>query len=89
MDENKDWYWNQEDSVDIVCPYCGKEYTPSYEDTYIGDEGVDCYTEDEEIYTCDACGKKFKMSGYTEWRYCTETIEGEATEEEAEENGWT
>lgn len=26
-------YWNYEDDENIVCPYCGKEYEPSYEDT--------------------------------------------------------
>ena len=88
MDENKDWYWNTEDHDTIICPYCGWEYIPSYEDTYIGDDGVDCFTEDENIYTCDRCGKKFKMSDYTVWRYCTETIDGEATEEEVEEGSW-
>ncbi len=39
-------YWNEEDDENIICPYCGKEYEPSYEDTYIGDDCVDCYTED-------------------------------------------
>ena len=31
-------YWNYEDDENIICPYCGKEYEPSYEDTYIGNE---------------------------------------------------
>lgn len=44
-------YWNEEDSEKIICPYCGEEYEPSYEDTYIGDEPVDCYTEDTNTYT--------------------------------------
>ena len=83
-----DWYWNYEDDDNIICPYCGEEYTPSYDDTYIGDESVDCYTEDETIYTCDRCGKKFKMNGYTIWKYHTETIDGEVAEEEAKKNGW-
>lgn len=43
-----DSYWNYEDDENIVCPYCGKEYEPSYEDTYIGGESADCYTEDTE-----------------------------------------
>lgn len=82
-------YWNKEDSEKIICPYCGEEYEPSYEDTYIGDEPVDCYTEDTNTYTCDVCGKKFTMYGYQAgWRYQTETIDGEATEEEVEERAW-
>ena len=31
-------YWNYEDYENIVCPYCGEEYEPSYEDTFIGDD---------------------------------------------------
>ena len=23
-------YWNYEDDKNIICPYCGKEYEPSY-----------------------------------------------------------
>ena len=69
-------YWNYEDDENIICPYCGEEYEPSYEDTYIGDDCVDCYT----------CGKEFTMYGYqTGWKYRTETIDGEATEEEIED----
>ena len=52
-------YWNEEDDENIICPYCGEEYEPSYEDTYIGDDCVNCYTEDTNTYTCDKCGKKF------------------------------
>lgn len=82
-------YWNEEDSENIVCPYCGKEYEPTYEDTYIDGEHVDCFTMDENTYTCDECGKKFIMRGYEAgWRYQTETIDGEATEEEVEERTW-
>lgn len=63
-----------------------QEYEPSYEDTYIGGESVDCYTEDMKTYTCDKCGKKFTMYGYqVGWKYQTETIDGEATDEEIEE----
>ena len=79
-------YWNYEDDENIICPYCGEEYEPSYEATYIGDDCVDCYTEDTNTYTCDNCGKKFTMYGYQAgWKYRTETIDGEATEEEVED----
>ena len=79
-------YWNYEDSDKIICPYCGEEYEPSYEDTYIGGELVNCYTEDKETYTCDECSKKFTMYGYQSgWMYYTETIEGQATDDEIED----
>ena len=51
-------YWNYEADENIICPYCGQEYEPSYEDTYIGGELADCYTEEKKTYTCDKCGKK-------------------------------
>lgn len=50
-------YWNEEDDDCIKCPYCGEEYEPSYEDTYIGHELVNCYTEVEKEYFCDRCKK--------------------------------
>ena len=79
-------YWNYEDSDKIICPYCGEQYEPSYEDTFIGGEPVNCYTEDTETYTCDECGKKFTMYGYQAgWMYYTETIEGQATDDEIED----
>ena len=81
-----DNYWNYEDSDNIICPYCGEEYEPSYEDTYIGNKCVDCFTEDTKEYVCDKCRKKFKMYGYQAgWNYYTETIDGQATEDEIEE----
>ena len=46
-------YWNEEDDENIICPYCGEEYEPSYEDTFIGDDYGDCYTEDTNTYTCE------------------------------------
>ena len=83
MDE---WYWNEEDDDAIVCPYCGEKYEPSCEDTYIGHEPVDCYTEETQYFTCDKCHKKFSMHGYQSgWKYCTETIDGEMTQEEYEQ----
>ena len=82
-------YWNEETSDVIRCPYCGEEYEPSYDGTYIGGESVDCYTTDTNTYTCNVCGKKFTMYGFKAgWNYTTETIDGEATDEEMEENGW-
>lgn len=92
MDENKeiDWYFNTEDHDSIICPYCGQVYKPSlYGYAHIGSEQVDCYIDDDRECTCDVCGKKFKMNGYqVGWRYHTETIDGEATEEEVEEGNW-
>ncbi len=83
-------YWNEENDEVIICPYCGKKYEPSYEECYIGGKTVDCYTEYVHEYTCDCCGKRFVLQGYRAgWRYVTETIDGQATEEEAEEKGWT
>lgn len=79
-------YWNEEDDDCIKCPYCGEEYEPSYEDTYIGHEPVNCYTEVEKEYFCDRCKKRFTMYGYQSgWKYHTETIDGEMTEKEHDE----
>lgn len=81
--ENEEYYWNGEDSDEIICPYCGETYEPSYEETIIGDELIDCFTEDYQICKCDKCGKKFSLKGYQAgWRYTTETIDGEMTKEE-------
>jgi hypothetical protein len=78
-------YWNYEDDEKIICPYCGKEYEPTYEDTYIGGKSVDCFTEDLQTCTCDNCNKKFTLQPYQAgWNYKTETIDGEATDEENE-----
>lgn len=82
-------YWNEEHGENIICPYCGEEYEPSYDATYIGGENINCYTEIVHTYTCDKCGKKFTMFGYqVGWKYQTDTIEGEATEEEIEKRAW-
>lgn len=83
-----DWYWNEEDDDMIICPYCGMTVKPSYEDTFIGDTCVNCYTEgDVQTVTCDACDKKFTIEPYQSgWSYKTETIDGEMTEEEWEQN---
>ena len=78
-------YWNYENSEDIICPYCGEIYTPSYTDLVIGGNPVNCYTEDTREYVCDVCGKRFSMWGYhVSWKYHTETIPGQMTEEEWE-----
>lgn len=79
-------YRNSEDSDEIICPYCMERYEPSYEDTYIGGEVVDCYTEQTASYVCDRCHKKFTMYGYRSgWYYRTKTIDGEMTNDEWEE----
>ena len=81
-----DSYWNTEDEDYIKCPYCGNTYEPSYEDTFIGHEQVDCFTEETREYVCDDCHKKFTMYGYLSgWKYYTETIDGQMSEEEHEE----
>ena len=87
---SKEWYSNWEWDDEIICPYCGKKYEPSYEpsyeETFIGGEPVECYKEGEQgEFTCDECGKKFSLSAEAEWKYTTETIEGEMTEEEHDE----
>ena len=80
-------YSNSEIGQNIICPYCGKEYEPSYEETYIGGEPVECYKEGSQgEFTCDECGKKFVLYASFTWEYETETIDGEMTEDEWEEN---
>jgi len=82
----KDSYWNTEDEDYIKCPYCGETWEPSYEDTYIGGECVNCFSEEEKEYVCDDCGKKFILYGYQSgWKYHTRTIDGQMTEKEHEE----
>ena len=80
-------YWNYEDSDVIICPYCGKRYEPSYEDTWIGNEPVDCYEETTQFFNCDGCKKKFSLTPYQAgFNYKTETIDGEMTQTEWEES---
>lgn len=83
-----DWYWNIEDDDMIICPYCSRAVQPSYDGTYIGDVCVNCYSEGEtQTVTCDSCGKRFTIMPYQSgWKYETETIDGEMTEEEWEDN---
>ena len=59
----------------IVCPHCFEEYEATYEDTWIGDKQVDCYTGDTQIVKCDKCGKKFSIVGFETWMYETEEVE--------------
>ena len=83
-----EWYWNEEDADIIICPYCCTAAKPSYEETYIGGVYVDCFAEGTvQTVTCDYCGKKFTIEPYQSgWKYRTETIVGEMTEEEWEQN---
>ena len=77
------WYSNWECREEIICPYCGKGYEPTYDSTLIGNESVDCYKEGElGEFTCDDCGKRFKLSAKVKWEYTTETIDGEMTEDD-------
>ena len=79
-------YWNLEKNDDIVCPYCGNEYAPTYEETIIGDKLVNCYEDGfHDVFTCDNCKKNFKLTSILKWEYETETIDGEMTQEEWEE----
>ena len=83
---NREWYSNWECGCAIRCPYCGKEYEPTYEETYIGGKCVDCFEEGKQgEFTCDDCGKKFTLSVEMTLEYTTETIHGEMTDEEWEE----
>lgn len=49
-------FWNQEDEPLIKCPYCGEEYEPSYEDTYIG----------HTTNFCPNCGADMRKEGEAE-----------------------
>lgn len=82
-----DSFWNCEDDFDIICPYCNRIYKPSYEDTYIGNIFVNCYSEGNvQTVICDNCNKKFTIEPYqSDFQYRTETIDGEMTEAEHEE----
>lgn len=88
MGKTIDSYWNEEDDREIICPYCREKYIPTYDATIIGDKCVDCYTEGEvQTVTCDSCGKKFTIEPYLSgWKYKTETIDGEMTKQEHEED---
>ena len=81
---SNEWYLNWEVSnTDIICPYCGKKYEATYDETYIGGKDVDCYEEgDQGEFACDECGKRFELSIEKRWTYITETIDEEMTEEE-------
>lgn len=81
-------FHNYEVSENIICPYCGEEWEPTYEETYIGGEPVECYEEEKQTFCCDYCNKKFTVYPHLTWEYETETIEGEMTQEEAEEKNF-
>ena len=82
MDSYKNW----ECGATIMCPYCKTEYEPSYEETYIGHDCVDCYEDGKkQEFVCDSCGRRFTVTPNLTWEYETETIEGEMSEEEWEE----
>ena len=77
-------YSNWDYDRDIICPYCGKSYTPEYE-LWIGDSRIDVYEDGkEQECTCEECGKRFRVTPEMQWYYTTETISGEMTEEEHE-----
>lgn len=77
-------YSNWDYDRDIICPYCGKTYTPESE-MLIGDDGIDVYEDgNEQECTCEECGKRFRVTPEMQWYYTTETISGEMTEEEHE-----
>lgn len=78
-------YYNTEISDDIICPYCGKTWEATYEETYIGGEPVECYQEGKQEFVCDDCGKRFMLFPSLTWEYETTTIDGEMTEDEWEE----
>lgn len=80
------WFWNMEIGDTITCPYCEKEYIPSYDETCIGDEPVSCYEDGfSDEFVCDRCHKKFKLTCEMKWVYETNTIDGQMTREEWEE----
>ena len=54
---------------EIVCPYCGHEFSESYE--FSGDSG------EEECYEC---GKEFEYHRHIEVTYCTYEITEEMKE---------
>lgn len=81
-----DWYWNIEDSDLIICPYCETASKPGEGEVRIGNTRVDRYIEKQQTVTCDICGKRFTILPHrADWRYVTETIDGEMTEEEWED----
>lgn len=78
-------YTNFETGSDIICPYCGRQYEPAYEGTYIGGVSIDVYEERTQECTCDNCHKRFTVLPQINWNYQTETIDGEMTEDEYDE----
>lgn len=52
---------------EIVCPYCGFEYSKSNE-----------FREDNDILLCDECGEEFEYNRIIHISYCTSKIEDDA-----------
>lgn len=77
-------YYNFEIGEEIICPYCGRTYKPSYEDTYIGKKPVKCYEEKQQEFVCDNCNKRFVLLPVLCWHYETSTIDGQMSNKEYE-----
>ena len=80
-------YWNSETGTKIRCSYCKTEHEPSYEDTYIGGENVNCYTEVTKIYQKNSENTLTSIGGeqFTLAIIAKETIDGKATAAKANE----
>ena len=60
-------YWNEEDGENIICPYCGKEYEPSYEVAKMTNADRIRNMSDEKLaewicfmYETESCGEPFR-----------------------------
>jgi transcription elongation factor Elf1 len=60
--------FDHEHTEEIVCPYCGHEFSDSW---YLGP------SEGEHVGStnCESCDKEFHYSRHIEVTYCTETVE--------------
>ena len=59
----------------IVCPHCYEEYEPSYEDTWISEQNIECYENTYQVATCEKCHKKFSILPFEDWMYETEEVD--------------